>query len=129
MKESKLQQESTALAQMTSFIRTTVFAHLSANCCKADKPYRVDSSCSNLPLAYCQIEGLLDGRHRIRRNMRRLVFLVTIVQPSTLRISQETSTVHEAGYSVEQENTQLNLATLSISSDTYALRMSLSKPE
>jgi hypothetical protein len=40
-----------------------------------------------------------------------------IVQPSTLRISQETFTVHEAGYSIEQENTQLNLATLSISSD------------
>jgi hypothetical protein len=40
-----------------------------------------------------------------------------IVQPSTLRISQETSTVHEAEYSVEQENTQLNLTTLSISSN------------
>jgi hypothetical protein len=39
------------------------------------------------------------------------------VQPSMLRISQETSTVHEAGYSVEQNNTQLNLAILSISSD------------
>jgi hypothetical protein len=47
-----------------------------------------------------------------------LVFLITIVQPSTLRISRETSTVHEAGYRVEQDNTQLNLAILSISSDT-----------
>jgi hypothetical protein len=38
-----------------------------------------------------------------------------------LRISQETSTVHEAEYSVEQDNTQLNLATLSISSDNYLI--------
>jgi hypothetical protein len=51
-----------------------------------------------------------------------LVFLVTVVQPSTLRISRETSTVHEAGYSVEQDNTQLNLITLSISSDTWMER-------
>jgi hypothetical protein len=36
------------------------------------------------------------------------------VQPSTLRISRETSIVHEAGYSVEEDNTQLNLAILSI---------------
>jgi hypothetical protein len=40
MKESKFQRESTALAQVTNFIRTTVSAHLFANCCKADKPYR-----------------------------------------------------------------------------------------
>jgi hypothetical protein len=40
MKESKFQRESTALAQVTDFIRTTVSAHLFANCCKADKPYR-----------------------------------------------------------------------------------------
>jgi hypothetical protein len=43
-----------------------------------------------------------------------LVLLVTSVQPSTLRISRDTSTVHEAGYSVGQNNTQLNLAILSI---------------
>jgi hypothetical protein len=45
------------------------------------------------------------------------VLIVTSVQLSTLRISRETSTVHKAGYSVEQNNTQLNLAILSISSD------------
>ena len=40
MKESKFQRESTALAQVTDFIRTTVSAHLFANYYKADKLYR-----------------------------------------------------------------------------------------
>jgi hypothetical protein len=51
-----------------------------------------------------------------------LVLLVTSVQRSTLRISRDTSTVHEAGYSAEQNNTQLNLAILSILSDSPTVK-------
>jgi hypothetical protein len=58
--------------------------------------------------SYQRIRGLQESRYISLQDGQEQY--LTVLGLGTLRISQETSTVHKAGYSVEQNNTQLNLA-------------------
>jgi hypothetical protein len=40
IEHAEYQLETTSIAKVTNFIRTTVSSHLAANCCRPNKPYR-----------------------------------------------------------------------------------------